>query len=389
MVRRPPWRPNRADELDLAGSRPRITVIGLGPAGPDLLTAGTLAAIASHPHRYLRTSRHPAAVALGEVISFDEVYEQAASFEEVYADIVERLVDAAQSHGFILYAVPGSPAVAERTVELLRRDDRIELDVLPAMSFVDLTWVRLGVDPLTARPRIVDGHRFAVDAAGDLGPFLVTQCHSAEILSSIKLAFDTDAPPTVTVLARLGLADESITELAWHELDRVEADHLTSLWIPRLATPLAGAIVSLEAVMRSLRNDCPWDREQTHLSLAPYAPEEAAELVEALQALAASGNGDLDDASDVAIDHVADELGDILFQVLFHSCLAAERGWFTLADVMEGLSAKLVRRHPHVFPPEGSGLNMPRAETAEDVRRQWLAIKASERAAPPTFLPDR
>ena len=373
----------------MAGLIPRITVVGLGPAGPDLLTVGTVDAIAAQPHRYLRTSRHPAASAVAGAISFDDVYETAVSFDAVYTEIVERLVGAAHSFGHVLYAVPGSPAVAERTVEMLRADERIELSVVPAMSFVDLTWIRLGVDPLSVRPRIVDGHRFAVDVAGDCGPFLVTQCHSSEILSSIKLAFEVNAPPTVTVLTRLGLSDESITEIAWHELDHVAADHLTSLWIPRIAIPLASSMVALEEVMRSLRSECPWDREQTHLSLARYATEEAAELVEALHALSASGHGELDDATERAIDHVADELGDLLFQVVFHSCLAAERGWFTLTDVTEGLSAKLVRRHPHVFPPVGADATTWQATTAEDVRRNWLVIKADEKANPQGFLPDR
>lgn len=370
-------------------SRPRITVVGLGPAGPDLLTTATVSAIASHQHRYLRTSRHPSASAVDDARSFDDVYEQAGSFADVYSDIVERLVAAASEHGQVLYAVPGSPAVAERTVEMLRLDDRIDLDVLAALSFVDLTWVRLGVDPLTERPRIVDGHRFAVDIAGDHGPFLVTQCHSAEILSSIKLAFETDTPQTVTVLARLGLPDESIREISWDDLDRTPADHLTSLWIPRLRTPLASSIVSLEEIMRSLRAQCPWDREQTHLSLAPYATEEAAEFVEAVQSLLDSARGDLDEATDAAIDHLADELGDLVFQIVFHACLAAERGWFTLTDVFDGLAAKLIRRHPHVFPPVGAAPDQWRADTAEEVRRNWKAIKAGERADPPTFLPER
>ncbi len=370
-------------------TRPRITVVGLGPAGADLLTTATVSAIASHSHRYLRTSRHPSASAVHGAISFDAIYEDALAFADVYDEIVERLVAAAHEFGDVLYAVPGSPAVAERTVEMLRTDERVDIDVLAALSFIDLTWVRLGVDPLTERPRIVDGHRFAVDIAGDHGPFLVTQCHSAEILSSIKLAFENDAPPTVTVLARLGLPDESIREIGWDDLDRIPADHLTSLWIPRLRSPLAASIVSLEGIMRSLRAECPWDREQTHLSLAPYATEEAAEFVEALQALLLSGDGDLDDSSDAAIDHVADELGDLVFQVVFHACLAAERGWFTLTDVLDGLSAKLVRRHPHVFTPQGSSAEQWRVETAADVRRNWQAIKAAERADPPTFLPDR
>jgi tetrapyrrole methylase family protein / MazG family protein len=361
--------------------RPTVTIVGLGPAGPDLVTAGTLAAIAqaSNGPTLLRTSQHPAATVVPGATACDDLYEKFDSFAEVYAAIVERVVDAALTHGRALYAVPGSPAVAESTVEHLRADHRVEVDVIPAMSFLDLAWIRLGIDPLTERPRIIDAHTFARDVAGDLGPFLVTQCHSSDVLSTVKLAFDDHEPETVTVVARLGLPDEAITTIAWHELDRIEADHLTSLWIPRLGRSLAGSIVELENIMRELRSNCPWDREQTHVSLARYVTEEAAELVEAIDALAAN-------ESDETIDHLADELGDVAFQVLFHSCLAAENGWFTLADVFAGLAAKLVRRHPHVFPPAGSAPTDWSAETAADVRRQWDQVKALEQERPERFL---
>ncbi len=372
---------------------PRVTVVGLGPAGPDLVTAGTLERIAEHPHRshrYLRTSRHPAAVVVGDATSFDDVYDRASSFDEVYAEIVEAIVAAATAHGSVLYAVPGSPAVAERTVELLRVDSRVSVRVEAAMSFIDLTWTRLGVDPLTERPRIVDGHRFARDIAGDHGPFLVTQVHSSDILSDIKLAFDDRTPECVTVLARLGLPDESITEIAWNDLDRVAPDHLTSLWIPAVGTPLAAAFVQIEDVVRTLRERCPWDREQTHDLLAKYVVEEANELVEAIHALAAlDGLDATSEPSDAAIDHLADELGDVLFQVVFHACLAAEQGWFVLSDVVAGLEAKLVRRHPHVFTPNESSAEDWTADTPEQVKHNWQRIKAAEKLSPRPFLPSR
>jgi tetrapyrrole methylase family protein / MazG family protein len=362
-------------------SRPTVTIVGLGPAGPDLVTSGTLAAIeaASELPRFLRTERHPAASVLRGAVSCDDLYERGESFDEVYAAIVERVVHAARQHGGALYAVPGSPAVAERTVELLRADERIGVHVLPALSFIDLAWVRLGIDPLRERPRIVDAHSFARDVAGDRGPFLVTQCHSSDVMSDIKLAFDDHPPERVTVIARLGLSDETVSEIAWNELDRVPADHLTSLWIPRLGTPLAAAVVTLEAVMRELRGKCPWYLEQTHTSLARYATEEADELVEAIAGLAAA-------ETEESIDHLADELGDVAFQVFFHACLAAEQGWFTPADVFDGLAAKLTRRNPHVFLPVGSSPGQWSAETAADVRRQWEAVKAKERRDPQPFL---
>ena len=115
---------------------------------------------------------------------------------------------------------------------------------------------------------------------------------------------------------------------------------------------------------------CPWDREQTHASLAKHLIEEAWELHDAIAAL--------DSASEAerprAIADLAEELGDVLLQVVLHSQIAQERGDFDLADVQDGLVRKIVRRHPHVFGDAS-------AVTTRDVQRNWEAIKASERAA--------
>ena len=343
-----------------------MVVVGLGPAGDDLLTAGTLAVIADIPHRYLRTTRHPSAGAVPDAESFDDVYESAATIDEVYERIVATLVEAAADHGEVLYAVPGSPLVAERTVELLLADERVEVDVLPAVSFADLVWPRLGVDPVAVGVRLVDGHRFATEAAGERGPLLVAQCDTRLVLSDIKLAVADDvAPESVTVLQRLGLPDESIVEVAWSDLDReVEPDHLTTLWIPRLATPIAREVARFAALVRTLRERCPWDREQTHRSLTRHLLEETYETLEAVEAV--------DEDAGTGYDHLQEELGDLLFQVVFHATLAAEAGQFTLADVADGIHDKLVSRHPHVF---GDFV----ATDADAVMRNWEQLKRVEK----------
>ena len=358
-------------------ARGRVVAVGLGPAGPDLVTAATRDAVARIPHRFLRTGRHPSAGVVGEARSFDDLYEAAAAIDEVYSGVVEALVAAARSHGEVLYAVPGSPAVAERTVELLVADDRVAVEVVPALSFADLTWARLGVDPLASGARLVDGHRFDSEAAGERGPLLVAQCDRRDVLSDVKLALgdvtdtgggaggDGARPVTVTVLQRLGLPDESIVELPWHQLDRaVEPDHLTSLWIPRLAAPVAGEVAAFAAVVRRLRAECPWDREQTHASLRRHLLEEAYEVLEAIDHVdAEAGTG---------FDALEEELGDLLFQVVFHATLAAEEGHFTLADVARGIGDKLVGRHPHVFG------DAP-ADSADEVAARWEQIKKAEK----------
>jgi len=341
----------------------RVTVVGLGPAGPELLTAGALEAITRIPVRFLRTARHPAAGAVPGAASFDALYETAASFDEVYGGIVDALVEAAAEEGEVLYAVPGSPRVAERSVELLAHDARVEVEVLAAVSFADLAWVRLGVDPLARGVRLVDGRRFAVEAAGERGPLLVGQCDDRHVLSEIKLAVPDDPEPApAVVLQRLGLPGEVVREVAWADLDRaVEPDHLTSLWIPELAAPVAAELVRFAELVRTLRARCPWDREQTHASLTKHLIEESYEVLEAIERLPELGHGALEE-----------ELGDLLFQVVFHATIAAETGEFTLADVARGVHDKLVHRHPHVF---GS----VEADTADQVRSNWEQIKQAEK----------
>jgi XTP/dITP diphosphohydrolase len=120
--------------------------------------------------------------------------------------------------------------------------------------------------------------------------------------------------------------------------------------------------------MRRLRapDGCPWDREQTHLSLRPYLLEEAAEAADAL----AYGTP----------AEFAGELGDVLLQVAFHSVIAEEEGSFTYRDVEDAIVSKLIRRHPHVFADTV-------VEDSEEVRVNWLRIKEEERAGQPEAGP--
>ncbi len=365
-----------------ARARGVVTVVGLGPAGPEHLSEATHRAVASAHAVYLRTRRHPSAAAFPEAVTFDPIYETAERFEDVYTQIVEELVaaatGAAEVGGSVVYAVPGSPMVAERSVELLLADDRVQAKIVPALSFLDLAWERLRVDPLAAGVRLVDGTRFAEEAAGSRGPLLVGQVWSGTVLSEVKLAVDADlAPmPAVTILHHLGLVDEQVREVPWDSIDRVVVpDHLTSLWIPAMAAPVAGEVVALDELARILRRECPWDREQTHASLRRHLLEESYEVLEAIDVLTEmegrqGRDGQPDEAA--AVVHLEEELGDLLFQVVFHAVLAAEAGRFTLADVARTVHAKLVARHPHVF---GEVV----AETPGEVARNWEVLKRSEK----------
>jgi len=365
---------------------PRIDVVGLGPAGPELLTAGTLDLLRGAGQVFLRTTRHPAAVAVTGARSFDHHYESADTFEDVYRAIVADLVAAALAGGVVVYAVPGSPNVAERTVVLLAADPRVvagevAVEVHPSVSFLDLAFARLGVDPVARGVRLVDAERFAVDAAGERGPLLVAQCWSRQVLSDVKLSVEAPPGVPVVVLHHLGLPDERVQAVAWEDLDRsLEPDHLTSLWVPRLAEPVAAELVALDELVRTLRERCPWDRRQTHASLGRHLLEESYEVLESIDALAAvdaaiedgAAGPEVDEQEAGAVADLEEELGDLLFQVYFHATLAAEEGRFALADVARGVHDKLVSRHPHVF-------GDVTAETADDVASNWEAQKLAEK----------
>ena len=219
------------------------------------------------------------------MFGLDHCYEAGATFAEVYQSIVDSLCAAAAEHGSVAYAVPGSPVVAERTVEILRSCESITLEVVPGLSFCDLAWARLGIDPIVSGVRLVDGESFAIQAAGDAGPLLVGQCWSKAVLSSVKLCFDTD-PGKAVLLHHLGLADEVVVEVPWAEIDRtLEADHLTSLYVPHLEVPIARELSRFAELVRVLRERCPWDREQTHHSLVQHLLEETYEAMEAIELL--------------------------------------------------------------------------------------------------------
>ena len=122
--------------------------------------------------------------------------------------------------------------------------------------------------------------------------------------------------------------------------------------------------VELVNVMERLRapGGCPWDREQTYESLAPYLLEETYEAFDAIQEANETGN----------TDHLVEELGDVLLQVVFHSTIARERGDFSIDDVAEGVAQKLILRHPHVFEDK-------KLETADEVLDNWDELKKEER----------
>lgn len=349
--------------------KPVVRVVGLGPGTLDHVTRRTFSLLTEAPVARLRTREHPSASAFPSVPSYDEFYDSAPSFEELYQSIVDDLVSLAKgsTSGEVIYAVPGSPIVAERTVELLLAREDVTVVLEPAVSVIDLASAALGLDPMAVGLRVVDALASINNFRGP-GPLLILQTYSPEILASVS----DRLPPSVhvNVLHHLGLDDQVVATLRADELvSFTQADHLTSLWVEEFRD--AGvAMADLVDLVSRLRAECPWDQEQTHASLTKHLLEEAYETVDALEAfIAMEASGDEDDA---LIAHVEEELGDVLVQVVLHAELGDEEGNFNFASIVDALRDKLIYRHPHVF----GDLT---ADSADEVAARWEVLKRKEK----------
>jgi tetrapyrrole methylase family protein/MazG family protein len=375
-----------------------VVVVGLGPGDPAAVPAANLAALAAAAKVFLRTARHPAVEAVARAgiafETFDALYEGAATFDDVYAAIVTRLLQETRQRGRVAYAVTGHPLVGETSVSLLRRaaaSEGVRVDILGAPSFVDGVLLACGLDPLEGLA-VVDAlavDRLAPAAAlrGPVGTLMIAQVYDQIVAGRVKLwlmeALGADAP--VKVVRAAGVPGEERTvEIPLYELDRLPwIDHLTTVVVPAAGgadeagnADAAGdadaaavgdetgdrSFAAFVRVIRRLRGEygCPWDREQTHASLKPYALEETYEVLEAID----QGNP----------AKLCEELGDLLLQIVLHAAIAEEAGDFTMEEVAREITRKMIRRHPHVF----AGTQV---KDSAEVLERWGRIKQDEREA--------
>ena len=372
-----------------------LAIVGLGPGAVGHLSLETLKLLEER-FVILRTEIHPTVAELKRrgisYIPCDAWYEKEATFEEVYDKITSFVIDQARDKE-VVYAVPGSPLVAERTVVLLREKAKrcnISLTIKPAMSFLDLAYAYLGIDPIDGL-RIIDAQDFAVLADAGQYPLMITQVYNKMVASDMKLALMDVLPDETEVyfLRNLGLEDEECRKVPLFEIDRQPViDHLTSVFIshqprkvlqsvfrtaeeekadtaekigywkrfPLLKHKTQFDVRPLADVMQVLREPggCPWDREQDFKTIRANLIEECYEFLEAVDDKDAHG--------------MVEELGDILMQVAFHACMAEEKGMFTLQDVIDGVTDKLIERHPHVF-------GTVKVANSDEVLTNWEAIK--------------
>jgi tetrapyrrole methylase family protein/MazG family protein len=350
-----------------------ILLVGLGPAGLDRVEAEIRRRLLDPGLAVvMRTLQHPAAAELAgqrPVESCDDLYESAVDFEEVYRSIARRVLARAAA-GPVAYAVPGSPLVGERSVVLIREAAALAgvvVEIAPGESFLPLVLERAGVDPLERGLQVLDGRCLPEPLLLHL-PTVIAQVDTAVVLYEVRDALLRLLPPEtpVTCLADLGSPEEQVESLALSDLGAGHAGRRVSLFLD----PVPPGWPGLVQTNARLRGECPWDRRQTHHSLARHLIEEAYETVAALEALppeAPAGEPDYP-----GYVEAEEELGDLLLQVVFHATLAAEAGVFGVEEVAEGIRRKLVRRHPHVF-------GEVEAKTAEAVLANWEQIKQEEK----------
>jgi tetrapyrrole methylase family protein/MazG family protein len=348
-----------------------ITLLGLGPGDPTKLTREAWDVLVSADQVWLRTMQHPTVAGLPSALkihSFDELYENGDSFDEVYSGIVEKVLELGKSPKGVVYAVPGDPFVAEATCPEIAQRARnlgLPLKIVSGLSFLEPVFAALGLDP---NPRLILMDAIELSQAHvpnfplDM-PILVAQVYSRLVAAEVKVTLNTTYPDEhpVRLVHAAGTKDEIIEDILLYEIDRSEhIGLLTVLYVPPLGE--GTSFEAFQEIVAHLRapDGCPWDREQTHESLRSHL------MGEAYEALAAM------DAGDPA--EMVEEFGDLLLQIVLNAQIASDDGEFNMADVLKGIYDKIIRRHPHVF-------NNVTLDGVQGVLKNWEKLKAVERAS--------
>ena len=347
-----------------------IKIVGLGPGSKESLTIGTLNELRNGKNVFLRTEKHPTVDYLIEekvnFSTYDNVYETKESFDEVYLDIAQDLICKHKECGDLVYAVPGHPLVAEKSVFNLIdlcKEENIEYKIIPSVSFIDAMMEGLQIDPIEGL-KVIDAFDIKNQILDKRIGTIVTQVYNPLIASEVKLRlleYYNDETEIFYVRAAGIQGEESIRKIPLFELDMQEdIDYLTSIYMPRDLNNKKDFNDLLDIVEKLRSEDgCPWDKEQTHKSLEKALVEESYEVIDAI---------DRDDD-----DALIEELGDVLLQVVFHSSIGNEDGYFNILDVIEGICNKMIYRHPHIF---NSDVNL---NTSDEVIIKWDELKKKEK----------
>ena len=341
-----------------------IIIVSIGSGDPELLNIRTVRILREGGSLVLRTGRHPLVSWLREntvpFSTLDSLYDECEDFDQLNRMIADKLISLSESRK-VVYAVPD--ALTDRSVQLLflSKPDQCSVSVIPGVSaydrFVSCSLPFLPDAAVTVVPASDLNEGFHFDPNRSL---LITELDNPILAGQVKLFLSEMLDDEHRIL--LLCEDAEPAEIPLWQLDRQPGtDHRSAVLVPGTGYTERTRFVmnDLTSLMDRLRSDsgCPWDRIQTHESLRPYMIEEAWECVASI------------DQQDM--EHLGEELGDLLFQVVFHASIGKSYDEFTFNDVVSSICGKIIRRHPHVF--GGRNLNDP-----ESVRDAWEKIKREE-----------
>ena len=342
-----------------------LTILSIGPGDPSLLNQVTMDQIRAANPLILRTDHHPLASWLNEqgiaFTALDELYEGSEDFDALYDGIADRVWQLSSGAKHPVYAVPD--LLTDRTVDRVyarRPESAAEIAVIPGFSYADFYLSRCRNVMAAGSVRVLSATEMIFSRYDPAEAALVTEIDQAQLAGDLKVFLSSrlDDEAEIWLLRASG----SPRKIPFYELDRQKKyDHMTAVFLPPVDFMHRSRYTmhDLLDIMERLRapDGCPWDRIQTHESLQPYMVEEAWESVIAMD------EGDP--------DHIADELGDLLFQIVFHASIGKAYDEFSMDDVIGHICAKMIQRHPHVF---GSA----HFDSPQDVADQWETIKRAE-----------
>ena len=338
-----------------------ITIVSLGPGAPDLLSINALNALKTAKQVVLRTADHGAVALLKDegiaFTSLDDLRDASEDFEQFNQGAVSAILDLALKDSLV-YAV--ADATMDETVRRLKETAGPDITILPGIPLS----APFLASALPEQPVIITS-AINLQISNAQQPLCVVELANAALAGDVKLKllekYGENAP--VLFFPPSEAAIRPSIQFPLTELDR-QADYDHSCGFIVYPVPLIKRTQfdpeDLLAIMRILRskNGCPWDREQTHVSLAKYLLEEANEAACALV--------------EEKWDEAAEELGDVFLQLAFHAVVGEEHSTFTWEEMLFEICTKLIRRHPHVFADKV-------VSTSSDVLTQWDQIKQQER----------
>lgn len=347
--------------------KPSITVVPLGPGDPGLMTLQAADALRQAKRLILRTERHAAATWLREqgipFTTLDDMYDRYEDFDQLHAAMADVLWrEAARCP--VTYAVMDATNDGSVFALAAAQPEDGLLACLPGVSRADACLSALPQANASGLRTLPASACAAAQLDASL-PLLVTEIDSPVLAGTVKLwltqLYDDEMP--VTLFPSAVKAHRRPRTIPLMELDRQRTyDHTVAVYLP--AVPMQqrhrygfADLVNLLSILRG-EDGCPWDRQQTHQSLRKYLIEEAYEAAAAI------------DEEDP--DHLADELGDVLLQVVFHASVGESYGEFAIGDVTTAICRKMLYRHAHIFGTD-------RCATADEVSANWERLKKAEK----------